>query len=298
MTDRLISNWDLDGFVDEQRYYCSTLPIDTNNPPPPKYVLDGDARSCIDTDISQGFTYHIRISSMRNGVEKFSEEKTVFVPQESQYDKVYYVGELPNISRAAIFREIVESLGEEMVGIEWQNVASIPNDCKLILAPDMTVGDGYFHPTYLTSLMSKFNAGIPVLISANAGYPGQLPETFPSNLGIASKFADISASNSIDVVENIMLPAPYSTAQSNLVIKQSSYYISGLSSVAANAHIFARKGSVCAGAILLKDAINKNGVPSPANVAFAGFAFTNPPSQLLNGTGKDLLKEVIMRTMR
>lgn len=44
MTNRLELNWSLDGFVDEQRYYCSETPIDSENLPAPKVILDGEAR--------------------------------------------------------------------------------------------------------------------------------------------------------------------------------------------------------------------------------------------------------------
>ena len=36
MTNRLELNWELDGVVDEQRYYCSETPIDPLNLPVPK----------------------------------------------------------------------------------------------------------------------------------------------------------------------------------------------------------------------------------------------------------------------
>lgn len=74
MTNRLELNWKLDGFVDEQRYYCSLSTINTSSPPPPKVILSGDARSYVDTDISTGNSYHIVVSSVRNGIEKFSAE--------------------------------------------------------------------------------------------------------------------------------------------------------------------------------------------------------------------------------
>lgn len=74
MTNRLELNWKLDGFVDEQRYYCSETPIDIDNPPSPKNILGGDDRSYVDTDIDQDQTYFVRVSSVKNGVEKFSDE--------------------------------------------------------------------------------------------------------------------------------------------------------------------------------------------------------------------------------
>lgn len=72
MTNRLELNWKLDGFVDEQRYYCSETAIDIENPPPPKVVLDGSDRSYIDGDIDEDKNYNVCFSSVKNGIEKFS----------------------------------------------------------------------------------------------------------------------------------------------------------------------------------------------------------------------------------
>lgn len=72
MTNRLELNWKLDGFVDEQRYYCSEIPIDPENLPVPKAVLAGDVRSYVDTAIDTGKTYYVAVGSVKNGVEKIS----------------------------------------------------------------------------------------------------------------------------------------------------------------------------------------------------------------------------------
>lgn len=77
MTNRLDINWKLDGFVDEQRYYCSEAPIDPLNLPSPKSLLAGDARSYVDTAIELGKTYHVVVGSVNNGVEKVSNEISV-----------------------------------------------------------------------------------------------------------------------------------------------------------------------------------------------------------------------------
>lgn len=74
MTNRLELNWKLDGFVDEQRYYCSETPIDVNDLPIPKAILAGEARTYTDTAIEAGKTYHVRIGSVKGGVEKISNE--------------------------------------------------------------------------------------------------------------------------------------------------------------------------------------------------------------------------------
>ncbi|ASN69682.1 putative tail protein [uncultured Caudovirales phage] len=79
MTNRLELNWKLDGFVDEQRYYCSETHIDLNNLPTPKTVLAGDLRTYTDTDVDVGKTYYVRVGSVKNSVEKISNEKSIFV---------------------------------------------------------------------------------------------------------------------------------------------------------------------------------------------------------------------------
>ena len=77
MTNRLELNWKLNGFVDEQRYYCSETPIDPENLPVPKAVLAGDVRAYVDTDIEAGRTYYIGIGSVKNSVEKLSDVVSV-----------------------------------------------------------------------------------------------------------------------------------------------------------------------------------------------------------------------------
>ncbi len=74
MTNHLELNWKLDGFVDEQHYYCSETSIDPNNLPTAKAILAGDARSYVDTAIELGKTYHVVVGSVKNGVEKLSSE--------------------------------------------------------------------------------------------------------------------------------------------------------------------------------------------------------------------------------
>ena len=74
MTNRLEWSWKLDGFVDEQRYYCSETPIDIENLPLPKAVLAGDVRIYVDTDVEINKTYYGCFGSVKNGIEKVSAE--------------------------------------------------------------------------------------------------------------------------------------------------------------------------------------------------------------------------------
>lgn len=68
----LVSNWKLDGFVDEQRYYCSETPIDFDNLPAPKAILAGDVRAHVDTSVSADKVYNVLIGSVKNSIEKLS----------------------------------------------------------------------------------------------------------------------------------------------------------------------------------------------------------------------------------
>ncbi len=75
--DAINLSWKLDGFVDEQRYYCSETPIDVNNLPEPKSILVGDARSHTDADIDLGMTYYICVGAVKGGNEKLSSEISI-----------------------------------------------------------------------------------------------------------------------------------------------------------------------------------------------------------------------------
>jgi len=74
MTNRIELKWNLDYPVDEQRYYCSETPIDIENLPVPKAIIAADAIGYIDTDIVIDQSYYIRIGSVKNGIEKISNE--------------------------------------------------------------------------------------------------------------------------------------------------------------------------------------------------------------------------------
>lgn len=88
MTNRLELNWKLDGFVDEQRYYCSETPIDTENLPVPKAIIVGDARTYTDTAIDVDKTYYVAVGSVRGGIEKVSQELKVFAGGDEFIDSV------------------------------------------------------------------------------------------------------------------------------------------------------------------------------------------------------------------
>jgi hypothetical protein len=115
MTNRLELNWSLDGIVDEQRYYCSETPIDSENLPVPKAILDGEARSYIDTDVEVGKTYYVRVGSVKNVIEKISDEVTY----------------IPKKSKIIINNGVIIDVGS--AGLSWTN-----NSALLIEPADLT----------------------------------------------------------------------------------------------------------------------------------------------------------------
>ena len=82
MTNRLELSWKVDGFVDEQRYYCSEIPVDPENLPAPKAVLANSARAYVDTDVIFDQKYHVMVGAVKNGVEKLSSEIVLYANNE------------------------------------------------------------------------------------------------------------------------------------------------------------------------------------------------------------------------
>lgn len=77
MTNRLELNWKLDGFVDEQRYYCSETLFTAETKPTAKAVLANDVRTYIDTVVEANKTYYVAVGSVKSGGEKLSEVKQI-----------------------------------------------------------------------------------------------------------------------------------------------------------------------------------------------------------------------------
>ena len=88
MTNRLELNWKLDGFVDDQRYYCSETPIDVNNLPVQKAIIAGDVRTYSDTAIEVGKTYYVAVSSVKGSIEKVSQVIEISTGGDEHWDKV------------------------------------------------------------------------------------------------------------------------------------------------------------------------------------------------------------------
>ncbi len=96
MTNRIELAWDLDGFVQEQRYYCSLTTIDINSPPNPKVILGAEVRSYTDLDVTLEQVLHVRVSSIKNGTEKFSDEIVVNIGETLFVDLSVEAGVLIN----------------------------------------------------------------------------------------------------------------------------------------------------------------------------------------------------------
>ena len=127
MTNRLELNWKVDGFVDEQRYYCSETPIDPSNLPAPKAVLAGDIRSYIDAMIDINKTYYILLSSVKSGVEKLSDIKIVNTP-EFQIDLKVDAGVFVNhgsthLNMTWVGSPVFESDAVVLNGTQWLDVS-------------------------------------------------------------------------------------------------------------------------------------------------------------------------------
>lgn len=77
-------NWKIDGFIDEQRYYCSESPIDPLSLPPAKAIIPASDRTYTDTTLEIGKQYYVRISSVSGAIEKVSVEFNL----DTYFDKV------------------------------------------------------------------------------------------------------------------------------------------------------------------------------------------------------------------
>jgi len=88
MTNRLELNWNLDGFIDEQRYYCSETPFNEATKPTPLTVLANDVRTYIDTSVQIGKPHYFAISSVKNGLEKLSPINVLHLETDPNYSKL------------------------------------------------------------------------------------------------------------------------------------------------------------------------------------------------------------------
>ncbi len=171
----LLLNWKLDGFVDEQRYYCSEAPIDINNLPTPKAVLANDIRAYTDTTILANKIYYVHLSSVKNSVEKLSAEKRVST-SEFQIDLKVESGALINNGRTDLSSTWVgipsfEADAMVLNGTQWLDIAN--NEV-------FNFGTGNFEITF--ELMQTNQALWRILMSA-IYYSGTQYSQFGFNAG-------------------------------------------------------------------------------------------------------------------
>lgn len=288
---KIRTSWTDDNVIIEGvRIYKKQQEFDVSTRPQPLVEVTDGSLFYEDFDVIEGNTYFYMLSCFLGEQEVFTECFEVEAKKPSPYHGVYLIGSSTDAAMLSELSNALSTLPVDIYTKTWTNIDEIPSTAKIIIAAhfDYTQSDTM---AGITKLLAKFNAGTPVLIST---YSSSAP-TMP-NFGIAANFSDSSGSN-VDIVANTVLSAPFNTAQSGLVIRESSYYMGAMNTPANNAQRFALKGSAVVGAILLAGVINRNNVPSPANVAFAGFIFTDS-TRKLNETGKNLFREIVNKTMR
>ncbi len=150
-------NWSVDGVVDEQRYFCSTTPIDINNLPPPKAVLSGLLREFSDVEIAADTTYYIRISAKKGNVEKISQEVEVVTSSgDIHFDKVLFL----------IFADAATYPSKNIVDITSRSTIVVDTPAEIVNTGGVKYDDG------------------AIKIDGSKG-DGGLQITTPSNIGLS-----------------------------------------------------------------------------------------------------------------
>ena len=151
----LVSSWDLDGIVDEHRYYCETSPINPDNLPTPKAMISGSARTHSDTDIVADTTYYVRVGSYKNGTEKISDEVVVTTSSGDIYlSQVKFL----------VFADAVSYPSKNIVDVTGKSTIVVGTPASII-----------------NNAGSKYDQGA-IKIDAYAGQGG-FTVTLPSNIG-------------------------------------------------------------------------------------------------------------------
>lgn len=164
MTNRLENNWKLDGFVDEQRYYCSETPFTAETRPAPKTVLANDVRTYVDTAVDVDKTYYVAVGSVKNGVEKLSN-----ILKRDTIDYLLYMPFSIDKNDHGKFNLVATTIGS----------AVIQSDCLYVPAGSYL----RFNTAGLTELnlgTSDFEFGVEVALMAAGG------GTYPCLFGVGS----------------------------------------------------------------------------------------------------------------
>lgn len=297
MSIKLEIGWtDSNVIIEGVRIYKKQQAFDVSTRPQPLVEVTDGSLFYEDLDVIENQTYFYMLSCFLGEQEVFTECFEVVAELPSPYTGIYIVATEGDASTASLLSDALAALGVEIYSKTFSQITTIPSDAKLIIAPFLD-GTKASVTSNLTNLKSKFDAGIPLILIAAGGTATSSALTFTNQVGISERFTDVSSTNSIDIVNNTVLTPPFNSDQTAVIVRESSYYMAGISTPASNAKVFAKKGSIAVGVFLEKGALNRNGLPSPANIACAGFAWTRT-AQLLNSSGKELFKQLVVKTMR
>ena len=292
MTNRLELNWKVDGFVDEQRYYCSETPIDASSLPEPKVVLLGDARTYTDSSIELEKIYHVRIGSVKNNIEKLSSE--IVITTSSFIQKMYFIGidDLNIASRESVFRGIAESLEMQFIPLTFSEILTIEPDGLLIL-PSMTfasVINGWYE-----KLAELHGNGAPVLLFSYGTNGNIVSSNALYAIGFAQNFVDLGNNSSFNFVINDLLDSPFNTT-SSITLRTTSYYTATVVGLSPNAIQFCKVGLNVTGAVLKQGAVNIHGQINASAIVFCSAVYFSPSQgRNLNATGLQLLTQIISK---
>lgn len=292
MTNRLELNWKLDGFVDEQRYYCSETPIDPENLPEPKAVLANNARSYVDAAIEVDKTYYVCVGSVKNNIEKLSDE--IVITTSSFIQKMYFIGidDVNIASRESVFRGIAESLEMQFIPLTFSNMLTIEADGLLIL-PSIsftTVNNGWHE-----KLAELHGNGAPVLLFSYGTNGNIVSSNALYAIGFAQNFVDAGNNSSFNFVINDLLDSPFNTT-SSITLRTTSYYTATVVGLSPNAIQFCKTGSNVTGAVLKQGAVNIHGQINASAIVFCSAVYFSPSQgRNLNATGLQLLTQIISK---
>lgn len=292
MTNRLELNWKLDGFVDEQRYYCSETPIDASSLPAPKAILPGDARTYTDSSIELEKRYHVRIGSVKNNIEKLSDE--IVITTSSFIQKMYFIGidDVNIASRESVFRGIAESLEMQFIPLTFSEILTIEPDGLLIL-PSMifaSVINGWYE-----KLAELHGNGAPVLLFSYGRNGNVVSNNALYVIGFAKRFGDAGNNSSFDFVINDLLDSPFNK-NLPLTLRTTSYYTSTVDGLSPNAIQFCKAGLDVTGAVLKPGAVNIHGQINASTIVFCSAVYFSPSQgRNLNATGLQLLTQIVSK---